>query len=178
MEEKFKVMPAFKKTGTTIVGIVYKDGVIIAADQRATTDSLIVDKECLKVHYIAPNIYCCGAGTAADADQITDLVRHQLSLMRLQTGKQSRVAAAKSILVERLFQYGGHISAALILGGCDKDGAHLYSIWPNGRYVLFISVSGSCDRCDFDTLGSGSYAAMAVLEHGFRPNMEVYVHTN
>ena len=53
-------MPAFKKTGTTIVGLIYKDGVIIAADQRATTDSLVVDKECLKVHYIAPNIYCCG----------------------------------------------------------------------------------------------------------------------
>ena len=133
MEEEFHVMPAFKKTGTTIVGLIYKDGVIIAADQRATTDSLVVDKECLKVHYIAPNIYCCGAGTAADADEITDLVSHHLALQRLQTGKQSRVVAAMSLFAERLFQYGGNISAALILGGCDIDGAHLYGIWPNGR---------------------------------------------
>lgn len=133
-------MPAFKKTGTTIVGLVYKDGVVIAADQRATTDSLIVDKEVLKIHYIAPNIYCCGAGTAADADQITDLVSHQLALMRLQTGKQSRVVSAMTVLAERLFQYGGHISAALILGGCDIDGAHLYGIWPNGRYFILWNL--------------------------------------
>lgn len=136
LEDKFKVTPAFKKTGTTIVGLIYKDGVIIAADQRATTDSLIVDKECMKVHYIAPNIYCCGAGTAADADEITDLVSHQLALMRLQTGKQSRVCSAMQLFADRLFQYQGYISAALILGGCDIEGSHLYGIWPNGRYLF------------------------------------------
>ena len=53
--------------------------------------------------------------------------------MRLQTGKQSRLAAAQTLLSERLFQYGGNIQAALILGGCDFDGAHLYGILPNGR---------------------------------------------
>ena len=95
-----------------------------------------MDKECLKVHYIAPNIYCCGAGTAADADEITDLVSHQLALMRLQTGKQSRVCSAMQLFAERLFQYQGYISAALILGGCDIEGSHLYGIWPNGRYEL------------------------------------------
>ena len=125
--------PSFMKTGTTIVGLVYKNGVIIAADQRATTESLVVDKETMKVHYIAPNIYCCGAGTAADADQITELVSNQLALMRLQTGKQSRLVAAMTLLSERLFQYGGNIQAALILGGRDLEGPNLYGIWPEGR---------------------------------------------
>ena len=68
------------------MGLIYKDGVIIAADQRATTESLIVDKGCLKIHYIAPNIYCCGAGTAAeqhtqeeaDRQQSTELVTLQI----------------------------------------------------------------------------------------------------
>ncbi|KAM7456185.1 hypothetical protein BLSTO_03064 [Blastocystis sp. subtype 1] len=150
------------KTGTTIVGLVYKNGVIIAADQRATTESLVVDKETMKVHYIAPNIYCCGAGTAADADQITELVSNQLALMRLQTGKQSRLVAAMTLLSERLFQYGGNIQAALILGGCDLEGPHLYGIWPEG----------SVDSLPYDTLGSGSYAAMSVLEHRYKPDME------
>lgn len=126
------------KTGTTIVGLVYKHGVIIAADQRATTESLIVDKETMKVHYIAPNIYCCGAGTAADADQITELVSNQLALMRLQTGKQSRLVAAMTLLSERLFQYGGNIQAALILGGCDLEGPRLYGIWPEGRCAFCV----------------------------------------
>jgi 20S proteasome alpha/beta subunit len=30
-----------------------------------------MDKNCEKIHYIAPNIYCCGAGTAADTENTT-----------------------------------------------------------------------------------------------------------
>ena len=56
--------PKAVKTGTTIVGLVFKDGVVLGADTRATDDTTVADKNCEKIHYIAPNIYCCGAGTA------------------------------------------------------------------------------------------------------------------
>jgi len=36
--------------------------VILGADTRATEDTVVADKNCSKIHYIAPNIYCCGAG--------------------------------------------------------------------------------------------------------------------
>ena len=58
-------LPKARKTGTTIVVVVFKDGVVLGADTRATSNT-VVDKNCEKIHYIAPNIYCCGAGTAAD----------------------------------------------------------------------------------------------------------------
>ena len=63
--------PKVTKTGTTIVGAVYKDGLVIGADTRATAGSMVADKNCMKIHYLAPNIYCCGAGTAADCDHVT-----------------------------------------------------------------------------------------------------------
>ncbi|KAF5176748.1 Proteasome subunit beta type-7, partial [Thalictrum thalictroides] len=44
------------------------DGVILGADTRATEGPLVADKNCEKIHYMAPNIYCCGAGTAADTE--------------------------------------------------------------------------------------------------------------
>ena len=62
---------AFKnamKTGTTISGVVFKDGVVLGADTRSTNGETVADKNCEKIHYIAPNIYCCGAGTAADTE--------------------------------------------------------------------------------------------------------------
>lgn len=40
----------------------FKDGVIIAADTRATAGTIVADKNCEKIHYLAPNIYCSGAG--------------------------------------------------------------------------------------------------------------------
>ena len=48
-----------------------QDGVVLGADTRSTSDTTVADKNCEKIHYIAPNIYCCGAGTAADTESVT-----------------------------------------------------------------------------------------------------------
>lgn len=48
--------PTTTKTGTTIVGIIYKDGVILGADTRATEGPIVSDKNCAKIHYLADNI--------------------------------------------------------------------------------------------------------------------------
>ncbi|KAE8883250.1 Proteasome subunit beta [Phytophthora fragariae] len=149
------------KTGTTIVGVVYEDGVVLGADTRSTGGSIVMDKNCEKIHYIAPNIYCCGAGTAADTENTTALISSQLELHRLNTDTQSRVVTAMTLLKRMLFQYQGHISAALVLGGVDITGPHLYTIHPHG----------STDKLPFVTMGSGSLAAMSVFEHGYKDGM-------
>lgn len=154
-------LPTAWKTGTTIVGILFADGVILGADTRATGGSEVVDKNCEKIHYIAPNIYCCGAGTAADTEKTTELIASNLELLRLQSGTPSRVVAALTLTKRKLFNYQGHIGAALILGGCDVDGAHLYSIQPHG----------STQRLPYTTMGSGSLAAMAVFESRYQEEM-------
>lgn len=48
-----------------------QDGVVLGADTRATEGDIVCDKNCEKIHYIAPNIWCCGAGTAADTENVT-----------------------------------------------------------------------------------------------------------
>lgn len=153
--------PTVTKTGTTIVGIIFKDGVILGADTRATEGPIVSDKNCSKIHYLAENIYCCGAGTAADTEMTTDLISSQLELHRLNTGRKVRVAAANVMLKQMLFRYQGHISAALVLGGVDKTGPHLYSIHPHG----------SSDKLPYTTMGSGSLAAMSVFESRWGPDM-------
>jgi hypothetical protein len=37
------------KTGTTIVGCLFKDGLILGADTRATEGDIVADPNCLKV---------------------------------------------------------------------------------------------------------------------------------
>jgi 20S proteasome subunit beta 2 len=151
---KATVLPTAWKTGTTIVGIIYKDGVVLGADTRATGGSEVVDKNCEKIHYLAPNIWCCGAGTAADTEKTTELMASKLELLRLSTGTPSRVVTALTMTKQMLYKYQGHVSAALIIGGTDCNGAHLYSIHPHG----------STQRLPYTTMGSGSLAAMAVFE--------------
>jgi len=154
--------PKVKKTGTTIVGIVYKDGVVLGADTRATEGSIVCDKNCNKIHHISKYIWCCGAGTSADTENVTGLIKSQLELHRLETGVEPRVITALTRLKQRLFQHQGHISAALVLGGVDATGSHLYTVYPHG----------STDRLPFATMGSGSLAAMSVFEHGYKDNLD------
>lgn len=71
-------LPRAKLTGTTICGCVYKGGVVLGADTRATGGTEVVDKNCEKIHYLAPNIYCCGAGTAADTEKTTEMISGQV----------------------------------------------------------------------------------------------------
>jgi 20S proteasome subunit beta 2 len=156
------VLPKAWKTGTTIVGIIFKDGVVLGADTRATGGSEVVDKNCDKIHYLAPNIWCCGAGTAADTEKTTELIASNLELLRLSTGTQSRVVTALTLTKRMLYKYQGNISAALILGGVDCHGPHLYSIHPHG----------SSQRLPYTTMGSGSLAAMAVFESRYTEDME------
>merc|ERR1712070_739228 len=156
-------LPKGFKTGTTIVGLVYKDGVVLGADTRATGDTTVVDKNCEKIHKIAPNIYCCGTGTAADTQQVTDMIASQLELHRMSTGRESRVSTALSMLKQMLYRYQGHVSAALVLGGVDLKGPHIYTVYPHG----------STDNLGYATMGSGSLAAMSMFEARYKDDMEL-----
>ncbi|KAL0692583.1 hypothetical protein Bca4012_059763 [Brassica carinata] len=127
--------PSFLKTGTTIVGLIFMDGVILGADTRATEGPIVADKNYM--------------------------VSSQLRLHRYQTGRDSRVITALTLLKKHLFSYQGHVSAALVLGGVDITGPHLHTIYPHG----------STDTLPFATMGSGSLAAMSVFEAKYKEGL-------
>ena len=91
-----------------------------------------------------------------------ELIASNLELLRLSTGTQSRVVTSLTLLKRMLYRYQGHVSAALVLGGVDIHGPHLYSIHPHG----------STQRLPYTTMGSGSLAAMAVFESKYEEDME------
>ncbi|XP_060041272.1 proteasome subunit beta type-10 isoform X2 [Erinaceus europaeus] len=156
-------VPHARKTGTTIAGFVFRDGVILGADTRATNEMVVAEKNCEKIHFIAPKIYCCGAGVAADTEMTTRMVASNMELHALSTGRDPRVATVTRILRQTLFRYRGHIGASLIVGGFDVLGPQLYYVHPHGSY----------SRLPFTAMGSGQDAALAVLEDRFQPNMTI-----
>ena len=145
---------SFKKTGTTICGAIFNEGVVLAADTRATGGSTVGDKNCDKIHYLAPNIYCCGAGTAADCDHVTESMKRELELHRLNTHSESRVKYATARLSWNAFRYGGHLGTHFIIGGVDCKGPTLIEVDNSGCQVPMPYI----------TMGSGCLAAMGILE--------------
>uniref|UniRef100_A0A6U6S2W2 Proteasome subunit beta n=1 Tax=Zooxanthella nutricula TaxID=1333877 RepID=A0A6U6S2W2_9DINO len=155
--------PTAMKSGTTICGVQLKDCVVLAADTRATEGPMVADKNCEKLHFIASNVYCAGAGTAADLEHTTQIMESQMELLRLATGTQPRVCTVVRRLSQMLFKYQGYIGCALVLGGVDVSGPHLYQIYPHG----------STDMLPFTSMGSGSLCAMSILESEYREDMTV-----
>lgn len=153
--------PKATSTGTTIVGVKYKNGVVIAADTRSTQGPIVADKNCAKLHRISPKIWCAGAGTAADTEAVTQLIGSNIELHSLYTSREPRVVSALQMLKQHLFKYQGHIGAYLIVAGVDPTGAHLFS----------IHAHGSTDVGYYLSLGSGSLAAMAVLESHWKQDL-------
>ncbi len=126
----------------------------IAADTRATSGPIVADKNCEKLHYISSNIWCAGAGTAADTEFTTALISSQLELHSLSTGRKPRVVTCMTMLKPHLFRYQGHIGAYLVVAGVDPTGTHLFT----------VHAHGSTDKLPYVTMGSGSLAAMSVFE--------------
>lgn len=133
----------------------------IAADTRATSGPIVADKNCEKLHYISPNIWCAGAGTAADTEFTTALISSQLELHSLSTGRKPRVVTCMTMLKQHLFRYQGHIGAYLVVAGVDPTGTHLFT----------VHAHGSTDKLPYVTMGSGSLAAMSVFETQWKPQL-------
>ena len=90
------------------------------------------------------------------------MISSQLALLRLSTKAPSLVVTACTLLKRFLFRHQGHISAALVLGGVDNQGSHVYHIYPHG----------STSKLPYTTMGSGSLAAMAIFECGWKEDLE------
>lgn len=121
----------------------------------------MADKNCEKLHYISPQIWCAGAGTAADTEFTTALISSNIELHALSTGRKPRVATVMTMLKQHLFRYQGHIGAYLVVAGCDPTGSHLFT----------VHAHGSTDKLPYVTMGSGSLAAMAIFETMWKPEL-------
>lgn len=161
LEQNGVVPPKTTSTGTTIVGCKFNGGVVIAADTRATAGPIVADKNCEKLHRISPKIWCAGAGTAADTEMVTQLISSNIELHSLNTGRDPRVVTTLAHLKQHLFKYQGYIGAYLIVAGVDPTGPQLFS----------VQAHGSSDIGYYLSLGSGSLAAMAVLESKWKKEL-------
>jgi proteasome beta subunit len=149
------------KTGTTTVGIVCKDGVVLASESKATMGYMIAHKEVHKVFQIDDKIGVTTAGGVADVQALLRYIKAQINLYKMERGEIS--VKAVSTFVSNILHNSRYfpLLTVLILGGQDKTGNHLYSIFPDG----------SCIDDKFISTGSGSPFAYGVLENEYKENM-------
>ena len=86
------------KTGTTTLGIICKDGIVLAADKRATAGNFIVTKKTDKIFEVFDGIAVTMAGTVSDAQLLVKLIRAELKLKEVRTGRNPTVKESANLL--------------------------------------------------------------------------------
>jgi proteasome beta subunit len=149
------------KKGTTTIGLITKDAVVIAAEQKSTMGYMVESKEAKKVYQLDDHMGLTIAGYAGDALAMVRLLKAQFKLFKLERGAIT-VKAAATLLSNILHgsKYFPYLNQ-FILAGYDKEPG-LYSFDPLGAFD---------NRDKFYSTGSGSPFVYGVLEAEFKENM-------
>ncbi len=162
-------MEAIEKTkeymkGTTTVGLVCNDGVILASDRRATMGSLIAHKFVQKSFMIDKHIGATVAGMVSDAQMLIRWIQAEARLYKMRKGEEMSVDGVATLMSNVLHSQRYYpMIVQLIVGGVDKKGVKLYSIDPMGSMIEDTVVS----------TGSGSPVAYGVLEDAYKDNLTI-----
>lgn len=150
------------KTGTTTIGIVCKDGVVMATERRATMGHMIAHSNTQKLFDIDKHIGLTTAGLVGDAQTLARYLRAEAELYRLKRDQPMTIKAAATLTANilsgsRYYPYW----VQLLLGGWDDEGGHIFS----------IDAAGGSIPDMFCATGSGSPFAYGVLEDGYNEGL-------
>ena len=158
-------------TGTSLVGIVCKDGIVMASDKKVTLGGQIVaDKNFTKTNQVNKYLVMSMAGSVSDAQVNLKLIGAQLKLKELREKIRPTVKESANFISTMKFQNMRKPSmfpsiVANLVGGVDKDGkTSLYNIGPDGS---IIQVE------DYDASGSGMPYILGLLERQCRKDLTI-----
>lgn len=150
------------KTGTTTLGLVCKNSVVMAAEHRATMGTLIAHKRTQKIFKIDEHLALTTAGLVGDAQLLSRWLMAEAELFNLKRNQEMSVKAAATLMANilsgrRYFPYW----VQLLVGGLDPEGGHMYS----------LDAAGGAIPDEYITTGSGSPYVYGILEDYYRENM-------
>ena len=153
-----------KKTGTTIMGMVCKDGVVIASERRATMGTLIAHKATKKLYKIDEHLALATAGLVGDLQVLSRYLSAEVNLYRLKRGVRIPVKSAATLMSNILNQRKfAPYYVQLVLGGFDSQGGHVFS----------LDAAGGAIPDRYTSAGSGSPYVFGVLEDNYKDNMTI-----
>ncbi|MBA7519589.1 Proteasome subunit beta [subsurface metagenome] len=157
-----EIMDQVKK-GTTTVGLICGGGVVLASEKRATMGSFIASRAAKKIYRVDERMGMTTAGIVGDAQTLVRLISVEARLYKIRRQEPMTVKAMTTLLSnvlsgQRMFPY----IVQLLVGGIDRNGAHIFSIDPFG---------GNTDEKEIAATGSGSPIAYGVLEDRYSKGM-------
>jgi len=152
------------KTGTTTIGLIAKNAVVLAADMKASMGHLSYDEETQKIYKISKKLGLTIAGSVGDALTIVRFLRTQAKLFHIEREVEMTPKAAATLLSNVLNSNRFYpFMCQFILGGLNKKPT-FFDLDPSG---------GLLERKKYAVTGSGTEIALSVLDNFFKDGLEV-----
>ena len=150
------------KTGTTTVGLIATDSVVLAADMRASFGHIAYDEESQKLYKITDRIGVTNAGSVGDSLTLVRFLRSHARLYEIErdikiTPKALVTYLSNILNANRYYPF----AAQFVMGGLN-DGPELFEITPYG---------GILKRDKFAVSGSGTEPAMTTMDQNYKKGM-------
>jgi len=151
--------------GTTTIGLICSDGVVVGADSRATAYTFIANTEVRKVWKIDNNLAMTIAGTVGDAQELIRVLKAQAEIYKMNENRLMTPKSASSLL-SIILQQNKYMpfEVGLILAGLDGDVPQMYNI---------DAIGGYTEESKFTATGSGSLTAIGYLEDAYKKGLSV-----
>ena len=169
MELNNELKNSILKTGTTILGIVCKDGVVMASDKQMTKGHMVGGKFS-KTNKINEYSMMSFAGNASDAQRLLKTVAAELKLKELKSKTRPSIKKTANLTASISFSNIRQPTmipsiVGSIIGGFNEDGTtELYSIGPDGTIINIDS---------YDASGSGDNFVIGFLERQYKEDMSI-----
>lgn len=152
------------KSGTTTVGVMFKDGVVIGTESQATAGYTVASKTAQKLFEINKFTAATISGGVADAQYVVDQIKALSKLREVEDGKVPEPKYIANVTRNILFSGRSYFLAMMIVGGYsqNEDKGKLYGIDLLG--TLF-------EEDNYLSFGSGSPFSLGVLESDWKPNL-------
>jgi proteasome beta subunit len=155
------------KTGTTTLGIVCKEGIVMAADMKMTAGYFIAGKDFDKIVPINDRIALTVAGYVSEAQMMVKVIRAQINLEELKRGRELKIVEVANLIRNLIYGNSRRYSpfiAAFLMAGRDRNGYHLYDLSPDASVT---------EHKDYATSGSGSMFALSIIEAEHKPSISL-----
>lgn len=153
------------KKGTTTCALTCTDGVVLAADTRASAGFFIADRHVMKIQKVDRHLGMTIAGGVADAQNLVDVMRYNANIYRISNREIMPVNSAARLCSNVLFnqRYFPYYVQIILAGYDNKSGGQIYN----------IDLFGSMTSEKYISTGSGSPVAYGYLESEYKEGSSV-----
>jgi len=149
--------------GTTILAVSFADGVVLAADTRTSTGTIVVNRAANKLTKLTDNVYCCRSGSAADTQAMAEIVSRHMRQYSVDANRPIVPTKAVASLFHRLcYNYKNQISAGILVAGWDEI---------NGGTVYNIPSGGAMVQAPYAMGGSGSIFLYSFMDQHYKQGL-------